>query len=68
MSQMKEQYVHIGVHEKYNSKELICNYWQFLDEVSRKELESQLNEDYSDSDDNYGDYDSYDEMSPKTSG
>ena len=52
---MKEQYVHIGVHEKYNSKELICNYWQFLDEVSRKELESQLNEDYSDSDDNYGD-------------
>ena len=61
---VEAEYFYPGAWEKHGDNELICNYWKFLDEDSQKELESQLNEEeYSDSGDNYGDYDSYNETS-----
>jgi hypothetical protein len=61
---VEAEYFYPGAREKHGDNELICNYWKFLDEDSQKELESQLNEEeYSDSGDNYGDYDSYNETS-----
>ena len=48
--------------EKYGEKELICNYWKFLGDEDRKTLESELNEDTTESENEYSDYDSLDEM------
>lgn len=60
---VEANYYYPGVWERYSDTELICNYWKFLDDEYREELESQLNEDGgNEAGNNYGDYDSYDEM------
>ena len=48
--------------KKYGENELICNYWKFLDDEEQQILESQLLEDDNESEIDYGDYDSEDEM------
>ena len=56
------EYFYPGVWEKYGEKELICNYWKFLGDEDRRTLESELNEDTTESENKYSDYDSLDEM------
>ncbi len=59
---VEAEYFYPGVWEKYGEKELICNYWKFLGDEDRKTLESELNEDTTESENEYSDYDSLDEM------
>lgn len=59
---VEAEYFYPGVWEKYGEKELICNYWKFLGDEDRRTLESELNEDTTESENKYSDYDSLDEM------
>ncbi len=59
---VEAEYFYPGVWEKYGEKELICNYWKFLGDEERRILESELNEDTTESENEYSDYDSLDEM------
>ncbi|HHF5449018.1 TPA: hypothetical protein ACPPBS_001885 [Haemophilus influenzae] len=59
---VEAEYFYPGVWEKYGEKELICNYWKFLGDEDRRILESELNEDTTESENKYSDYDSLDEM------
>lgn len=59
---VEAEYFYPGVWEKYGEKELICNYWKFLGDEDRRTLESELNEDITESENEYSDYDSLDEM------
>lgn len=62
---VEANYYYPGVWERYSETELICNYWKFLDldDEYKEVLESQLNEDGDyEAGNDYGDYDSYDEM------
>lgn len=59
---VEAEYFYPGVWEKYSEKELICNYWKFLGDEDRRTLESELNEDTTESENKYSDYDSLDEM------
>lgn len=59
---VEAEYFYPGVWEKYGEKELICNYWKFLGDEDRRTLESELNEDTTESENEYSDYDSPDEM------
>lgn len=59
---VEAEYFYPGVWEKYGEKELICNYWKFLADEDRRTLESELNEDTTESENKYSDYDSLDEM------
>ena len=59
---VEAEYFYPGVWEKYGEKELICNYWKFLGDEDRRALESELNEDTTESENEYSDYDSLDEM------
>lgn len=36
---VEAEYFYPGVWEKYGEKELICNYWKFLDDEERRILE-----------------------------
>ena len=63
--EVETEYYYPGVWERYSETELICNYWKFLDldDEYKEVLESQLNEDGDyEAGNDYGDYDSYDEM------
>lgn len=61
--EVETEYYYPGVWERYSETELICNYWKFLDDENRDVFESQLNEDANvTSENDYGDYNSYDEM------
>ena len=57
---VEAEYFYPGVWETYGESELICNYWKFLEDEDRQVLESQLSGDESDGE--YGDYDSLNEM------
>ena len=59
---VEAEYFYPGVWEKYGEKELICNYWKFLGDEERRILESELNEGETESENEYSDYDSPDEM------
>lgn len=59
---VEAEYFYPGIWEKYGENELICNYWKFLDDEEQQILESQLLEDDNESEIDYGDYDSEDEM------
>lgn len=59
---VEAEYFYPGVWEKYGEKELICNYWKFLGDEDPRTLESELNEDTTESENKYSDYDSLDEM------
>lgn len=60
---VEADYYYPGIWDRYSKTDLICNYWKFLDDEHREVLESQLNENKnSESENDYGDYDSYDEM------
>ena len=59
---VEAEYFYPGVWEKYGEKELICNYWKFWGDEDRRTLESELNEDTTESENEYSDYDSPDEM------
>mgnify|MGYP001686115833 FL=1 len=59
---VEAEYFYPGIWEKYGENELICNYWKFLDDEDQKILESQLLEDGNESEIDYGDYESEDEM------
>lgn len=59
---VEAEYFYPGVWEKYGEKELICNYWKFLGNEDRRTLESELNEDTTESENEYSDNDSPDEM------
>ena len=59
---VEAEYFYPGVWKKYGEKELICNYWKFLGDEDRRTLESELNEDTTESENKYSDYDSLDEM------
>ena len=59
---VEAEYFYPGVWEEYGEKELICNYWKFLGDEDRRTLESELNEDTTESENKYSDYDSLDEM------
>lgn len=59
---VEAEYFYPGVWEKYGEKELICNYRKFLGDEDRRTLESELNEDTTESENESSDYDSLDEM------
>ena len=59
---VEAEYFYPGVWEKYGEKELICNYWKFLGDEDQRTLESELNEDTTESENESSDYDSLDEM------
>ncbi|WP_077477632.1 hypothetical protein [Rodentibacter trehalosifermentans] len=67
---VEAEYFYPGIWEKYGENELICNYWQFLSEIDKEMLESELNEDtnevgYDETEVDNSDYDSVDEMDGK---
>lgn len=57
---VEAEYFYPGVWERYGENELICNYWKFLGDEDRQVLESQLSGEESEAE--YGDYDSLNEM------
>ena len=59
---VEAEYFYPGVWEIHGENELICNYWKFLGDEDRQILESQLSEDGNDSEIDYGDYDSIEDM------
>lgn len=59
---VEAEYFYPGVWEKYGEKELICNYWKVLGDEDQRTLESELNEDTTESENESSDYDSLDEM------
>lgn len=59
---VEAEYFYPGAWEKHGDNELICNYWKFLGDEDRQILESQLSEDNDESNTEYGDYDSAEEI------